>query len=180
MTLYLFSPTFNYILQFYFFDSKYTGDKWDSFYDQLPLSLVNHINGNAIYNVTHPLLEVLINRLEEEANTPFNTIPYDYRISQIMAEAETGTTPEIPIKIKESYSGKRWNESVSSITNIFKSVQQYISKAPIKQTSLIANYAATNIVTSHIGEEYIIHGAVVYEQLERSSEVRLNFVQFLK
>ena len=178
-SLSLFSPILNCILQFCFFDSKYTGDKWDSFYDKLPISLVNHINGNAVYNITHPLLEILIQRLEDEANTPFNAIPYDYRISQIMAQAKTGTIPEIPPKIMESYDGKEWSESVPSIANVLTSVQRYISKAPIKQTSLIANYAATNIVTSHIGREHIIHGAVVYEELKRSSQVRLNMLKLI-
>ena len=59
--------------------AQYDGDKWDNFYEQIPISLLHHTNGNAIYNTSHPLLERLAGQLEVEAPCPYNSIPYDYR-----------------------------------------------------------------------------------------------------
>ena len=59
--------------------AQYDGDKWDNFYEQIPISLLHHTNGNAIYNTSHPLLERLVGQLEVEAPCPYNSIPYDYR-----------------------------------------------------------------------------------------------------
>jgi hypothetical protein len=53
-------------------------------------SLVNHLNGNAIYNLTHPFFNRVLAELEFEASTTANSIPYDYRISQIIEEVKTG------------------------------------------------------------------------------------------
>ena len=159
------------IVSFHF--SKYSGDKWDSFYDQLPLSLVSHINGNAIYNISHPLLTILVNRLEEEANTPYNAIPYDYRISQIMVETETGIIPEIPEKIWNEQKENGWEKYLKPIEIFVDSVEKFIPENPLKETKLIANYAATYVLSSHIGNEVIIHGATVHEEWNRAKEVRV-------
>jgi len=40
--------------------SKYNGDKWDNFYEDIPIALLDHTNGNGIYNTSHPLLERLV------------------------------------------------------------------------------------------------------------------------
>eukprot|EP00957_Ditylum_brightwellii_P069123 5247691-Ditylum_brightwellii.AAC.1 len=37
--------------------SKYDGHSWDNYRDEMPPALVDHLNGNAIFNVTHPLME---------------------------------------------------------------------------------------------------------------------------
>lgn len=63
--------------------SQYDGDKWDVFYEKIPISLLHHTNGNAIYNTSHPLLERLVGQLEVEAPCPYNSIPYDYRSKKI-------------------------------------------------------------------------------------------------
>ena len=73
-----------------FNDSKYRGSKWESLQDQVPWSLLNHINGNAFYNLTHPLLQAIVQQLENESGTAANSIPYDYRISQMVEEVQTG------------------------------------------------------------------------------------------
>jgi hypothetical protein len=69
-----------------FLYSQYDGDKWDNFYEKIPISLLHHTNGNAIYNTSHPLLERLVGQLEVEAPCPYNSIPYDYRMSQMWVE----------------------------------------------------------------------------------------------
>lgn len=135
------------------------------------MSLVSHINGNAIYNISHPLLTILVNRLEEESNTPYNAIPYDYRISQIMVEAETGIIPEIPEKIWNKQKENGWEKHIAPIEIFVDSVEKFIPKNPIKETKLIANYAATNVLSSHIGNEVIIHGATVHGEWNRAKEV---------
>ena len=65
---------------------KYNGDKLDPFHEQLPQSLLNNIHGNAVYNVTYPFLNLLTQQLEDEADSNYNTVPYDYRILQIPVE----------------------------------------------------------------------------------------------
>ena len=72
--------------------SKYDGDSWDSFRSSLSLALQHHINGNAIYNTTHPLFQHLLSQLQIEVDTPYHAIPYDYRISQILVEGMRNTT----------------------------------------------------------------------------------------
>jgi hypothetical protein len=44
--------------------SQYDGDKWDNFYEKIPISLLHHTNVNAIYNTSHSLLERLVGQLE--------------------------------------------------------------------------------------------------------------------
>lgn len=53
--------------------SQYDGDKWDNFYEKIPISLLHHTNGNAIYNTSHPLMERLVGQLEIEAPCPYNS-----------------------------------------------------------------------------------------------------------
>ena len=65
---------------------KYNGDKWDNFYEDIPIALLDHTNGNGIYNTSHPLLERLVGQLEVEAACPYNSIPYDFRMSQMWIE----------------------------------------------------------------------------------------------
>ena len=65
---------------------KYNGDKWDNFYEAIPIALLDHTNGNGIYNTSHPLLERLVGQLEVEAACPYNSIPYDFRMSQMWIE----------------------------------------------------------------------------------------------
>ena len=51
--------------------SKYKGQSWDQFKDVMPTSLKEHINGNAVYNLTHPLFNNLVDELKREANTVY-------------------------------------------------------------------------------------------------------------
>ena len=78
---------------------QYDGDKWDNFYEKIPISLLHHTNGNAIYNTSHPLLERLVGQLEVEAPCPYNSIPYDYRMSQMWVEGTLGIVTEVLAKI---------------------------------------------------------------------------------
>jgi len=141
--------------------AKYNGDKWDNFYEQIPVSLLHHINGNAIYNTSHALLERLVGQLEVEAPCPYNSIPYDYRMSQMVTEGALGTVPELAPKIMLNEEGE--NITLSDNTESFgKWWDQHSASTPFKETPVIHNYAATNLIPRHLGPEYIIHGAKLY------------------
>jgi hypothetical protein len=70
--------------------SKYRGYKWREFEDQLPLPLVHHINGNAVYNMSHPLTRLMFKQLIEEANSLLNMVPFDLRMGQMWMEGTLG------------------------------------------------------------------------------------------
>lgn len=141
--------------------SQYDGDKWDQFYEQIPISLLHHTNGNAIYNTSHPLMERLVGQLEVEAPCPYNSIPYDYRMSQMWVEGTLGIVPELAPKIMLNEEGE--NITLSDNLQIFsKWGDLYKDEDPFKYTKVIHNYAATNLIPRHLGPEYIIHGAKLY------------------
>jgi len=141
--------------------SQYDGDKWDTFYESIPISLLHHTNGNAIYNTSHPLLERLVGQLEVEAPCPYNSIPYDYRMSQMWVEGTLGIVPELAPKIMLNEEGE--NITLSDNLEMFKKwADIWEREDPFKYTPVIHNYAATNLIPRHLGPEYIIHGAKLY------------------
>ena len=120
--------------------SRYTGDKWDSFYERLPPALVNHINGNAIYNLTSAVFKSFLLQLELEASSQNNRVPFDLRMSQM---GEEFTMPSV----------------VSEARGL------------LKETRAIANYAKTNVMSSHIeNETSIVHGASFHLPWNRNDE----------
>ena len=140
---------------------QYDGDKWDNFYEKIPISLLHHTNGNAIYNTSHPLLERLVGQLEVEAPCPYNSIPYDYRMSQMWVEGTLGIVPELAPKIMLNEEGE--NITLSNNVGMFRKWADIWEKEnPFKYTPVIHNYAATNLIPRHLGPEYIIHGAKLY------------------
>ena len=46
--------------------SQYEGNKWDGFRDQMDVNLLTHLNGNAIYNVSHQCFRSILERMEGE------------------------------------------------------------------------------------------------------------------
>ena len=70
--------------------SKYHGYKWHDFEEGLPLPLLHHLNGNAVYNTSHPLLRLILNQLKAEMDSIHNMIPFDLRIGQIWTEGLLG------------------------------------------------------------------------------------------
>lgn len=80
-------------------------------------SLLHHTNGNGIYNTSHPLLERLTGQLEVEAPCPYNSIPYDYRMSQMWVEGTLGIVPELAPKIMLNEEGQ--NITLSDNLNMF-------------------------------------------------------------
>lgn len=127
--------------------SRYKGHSWDSFRDQMPTALLEHINGNAVYNVTHPLTEHYVAELKEEELTYFNAIPYDYRISQMISEGRyRDYTPEFPFPEMRDTSGK-FSVTLPSNKKLFESWwAQWGGEGdanPIKESSVIHNWVST-------------------------------------
>lgn len=150
-----------YYRPFAILGAQYDGDKWDQFYEQIPISLLHHTNGNGIYNTSHPLLERLVGQLEVEAPCPYNSIPYDYRMSQMWVEGTLGIVPELAPKIMLNEEGE--NITLSDNRAQFgKWGDLYAHEEPFRYTKVIHNYAATNLIPRHLGPEYIIHGAKLY------------------
>jgi len=147
--------------------AQYDGDKWDAFYEQIPISLLHHTNGNGIYNTSHPLLERLVGQLEVEAPCPYNSIPYDYRMSQMWVEGTLGIVPKLAPKIMLNEEGD--NITLSDNRKMFsKWAQKWQDEDPYRFTKAIHNYAATNLIPRHLGPEYIIHGAKLYSPWDPS------------
>eukprot|EP00934_Nitzschia_sp_Nitz4_P003863 Nitzschia sp. Nitz4//scaffold121_size67750//7105//9512//NITZ4_006060-RA/size67750-augustus-gene-0.119-mRNA-1//1//CDS//3329534327//3853//frame0 len=153
--------------EFAILGSKYRGDRWDSFYDKLPWSLVNHINGNAVYNLTHPLFLAFVEELEDEADTVANFIPYDYRIAQMIEEVHTGVSPKF---------GKD-GSNYSLPSRFVEQMSLFDLNHLVRETSAIGNYASTNLVPSYYDDfEVIIHGAKMRSPWEDTQLGRVSLV----
>lgn len=125
---------------------------------------MNHINGNAIYNLTHPLFLGVLAQLESEASTVANSIPYDYRIAQIVVEVDYGveasfvrfdadTPPVLPLPSRFTSWAKRYNSSDL-----------------ITETVLIGNYASTDVVPEFFRYQgAVVHGAILHSAWEDSN-----------
>ena len=61
----------------------YEGNKWDSFRDKLDDDLLTHLNGNAVYNTSHPCFRLVLEKLEEENS---GTQAFDVATRRIIRE----------------------------------------------------------------------------------------------
>eukprot|EP00977_Amphora_coffeiformis_P007065 scaffold1533_cov157-Amphora_coffeaeformis.AAC.6 len=115
--------------------SKYNGRAWDEFADQLSIALLQHINGNAIYNVSHPLMENIVSELESEAETVYNVVD------------EHGKRVVLQPKY-EKFSG--WWE-------------KYSDQEPVKESNVLTNYGPTAHLKADIEPGIsIVHGKNMY------------------
>jgi hypothetical protein len=82
-------------------------------------------------------------------------------MSQMVVEGAMAIIPELAPKIMLNEEGE--NITLSNNTEMFgKWWDLYSSDTPFKETPVIHNYAATNLIPRHLGPEYIIHGAKLY------------------
>lgn len=139
----------------------------------MPASLVNHINGNALYNITHPLFTHVLQELKREENTEFQAIPYDYRISQIIQEGMHGTPPEFPFPLMKRADGSEYK--LPAKKNKFRRWwKQYGDDEPVKESRLISNLADSNYLLKHLGgQEALVHGTNIYQPLDPNSHVSI-------
>lgn len=151
--------------------SKYDGDSWKNFEKQLPSSLINHLNGNALYNLTHPLLQKLVRQLDSEKDSIYNAVPYDYRISQILYQGFDGSPPKLPSTLVDRHGEKNYLEEKKNSKLFSKWWNKYVQNAetnPMKESQIISNLAATNIFSDSKLNAFqkkdasIIHGAKYY------------------
>ena len=139
--------------------SKYKGHAWDAFVDQMPLALVNHLNGNAFYNVSNTLLNMIVDELEEEKDSYYGAVSYDYRISQIVTESSKGVASTFPFP-----------EMLANNTAVLSSIlpdkldkfqmwwDEYGDPNFLKESNIIANYGAVKDVVEDIGDFSVVHG----------------------
>ena len=151
--------------------SKYKGRSWDGMQDVMPASLINHINGNAVYNLTHPLFQKYHEELMREAGTKFAAVPYDYRISQMIHEGRDGTEPEFPFPwIKHP----RFGENIElhkkpKLATFWKKhgggdLDEQDDAYPIKESSVMVNYGEGNYLQEQVpASAALVHGLNVHK-----------------
>ena len=148
--------------------SKYCGNSWDGHRHNLSLALLEHLNGNAVYNLTHPYLRLMVKEMQDENNTPLKSVPYDVRMSQIVAEGSMGIPPDLPtnrslgwgsvnveadrivLDTEKSYKFKTWWDHYGAIDN------------PMKETRAIRNMHINDYLPRHVRNGIIVHGAREY------------------
>jgi len=102
--------------------------------------------------LTNDFFWLLVEQLEAEAENVENSVAFDYRIAQILDEAEFGIRPAFPPTFL----------SARPITMVSDAIKESVEeiRASILETPVIGNYASTNMVKSFLNdEEVIIHGA---------------------
>ena len=89
----------------------------------------------------------------------------------MLTEGSQGILPELHENFKYNKNGHV--TTLPSNTGKFRSwITQFVAEQkPIKETNLISNYAATNMLPQHVGDESIIHGATMYAPWNASKEV---------
>jgi len=117
--------------------SVYKGDSWDVFRSELPSDLLLHINGNGIYNPTHPWLHWLRKQFDADALTSNNSVPYDLRLAQLTLQAQAGASKDF---------ADAWMENVPEGENPYRS-----------DSILVGNYANTLLNSSFNGGEFVRH-----------------------
>lgn len=77
--------------------SRYRGDTWDAYLSDIPQDVLFHINGNAIYNLTHPWMARLVEILDTEIYTNKLRTAFDVRMAALTLE-EYANAQDIPYR----------------------------------------------------------------------------------
>eukprot|EP00439_Symbiodinium_sp_Y106_P040471 s2369_g4.t5 len=94
--------------------SHYRGDTWDTFLRNMPMDLLYHINGNAIYNVQHPWLEYLLAKLDEDAALETDSgVAFDVLMANLSFE-EFGGVEDSPYRGDSLLIGNYANTLINS------------------------------------------------------------------
>ncbi len=165
--------------EFAILGSEYVGRAWDEFRSSLPLPLLHHINGNAVYNLRHPLVQFILQQLwnERERREVYHGISYDYRISQILLEGFLGITPNLPGGVVKQWKLEHAGQEVRNNKNDFgEAWRKYgvIDGAmSIRRSKVIQNFSGTNLLRRHVEESgaSLIHGANFYHSWQENSKV---------
>ncbi|CAE7212679.1 unnamed protein product [Symbiodinium natans] len=125
--------------------SQYLGDKWDLFKHMMPAYLVDHINGNAIYNLKNSWTQYLYNTFtsSDMAMSMMEDHAFDVAFAMITMQAMDGVEP-----FASAWTG----DATTYDTN----------------TMLVGNYANTLLNESYEFGSYIRHGSSknIFENLD--------------
>ncbi|CAE7037279.1 unnamed protein product [Symbiodinium natans] len=117
--------------------SQYLGDKWDLFKHMMPDYLVDHINGNAIYNLNHTWTKFLFDSFTTNGNM-MGEYAFDVAFAMISMAAEAGT---------DTAYAAGWATAMGD------------NMTYNTESNLVGNYANTLLNTSFEFPTYIRHGS---------------------
>ncbi|CAE7351799.1 unnamed protein product, partial [Symbiodinium pilosum] len=138
--------------------SQYLGDKWDLFKHMMPEYLVEHINGNAIYNLEHNWTKYLYETFTSNANDDMmEEMAFDVAFAMITMDAMMDSSMFHPGWVAAMGNNMTYNW----------------------HSMLVGNYANTLLNTSFEFPTYIRHGSSknLFENLE-DDEVTLGVAFF--
>ena len=116
--------------------SQYLGDKWDLFKHQMPSYLVEHINGNAIYNLKHAWTKYLFDTFSADS-VMMETSAFDVGFAMITMAAMDG----------DATYASGWSTAAGN------------NMTYNAMTSLVGNYANTLLNKSFEFPTFIRHGS---------------------
>ena len=75
--------------------SQYLGDKWDLFKSMMPKYLVEHINGNAMYNLKHPWTKAVYDAFHSmDGGSMMEEMAFDVAFAMVTMDAMSGNTSQ--------------------------------------------------------------------------------------
>ena len=134
--------------------------------------IINHINGNAVYNISHPLMQLMLGQLEVEADQMYNFIPFDLRMGQMWVEGSLGIVENmLPAmrNLENLVPNVTTPENNTGLFQLWWDQYGYVggpdgTGPSMQESRVIKNYAATNMLTKFLGPETIIHGAAMFKR----------------
>ncbi|CAE7245212.1 unnamed protein product [Symbiodinium natans] len=139
--------------------SQYLGDKWDLFKSMMPTYLVDHINGNAMYNLKHPWTKAVYDAFHSMGGgTMMEEMAFDVAFAMITMDAMSGSSSQF---------AAAWTAANGD------------SQTYNWDSMLVGNYANTLLNTSFEFPTYIRHGSSknLFETVE-DDEVTLGVAMF--
>ena len=158
--------------EFCMLGSKYAGDAWDLFRSSLPLALQHHLNGNAVYNLHHPLMQFLLQQLWDERGTIYKAVPYDYRISQILVQGFLGVEPDLPpgIMSKKDFAFETRDDKARTrkFENMWNEYGTVDGEAVMRESKVIQNFVGSALLPRQLKamDASLVHGAMLYSGWE--------------
>eukprot|EP00439_Symbiodinium_sp_Y106_P039678 s2897_g4.t2 len=123
--------------------SRYRGDSWDPFLDEISAELLQHLNGNAIY-FKHPWLEFLADQLEEDEAEGNTSTAFDVRMAALTLQASLEAADNATTSLAAA-----WKQHVPE------------GEQPYRDDSLlVGNYANTLLNRSFDAGELVRHAAL--------------------
>ncbi|CAE7240666.1 CSMD1 [Symbiodinium sp. CCMP2456] len=123
--------------------SRYRGDSWDPFLDEISAELLQHLNGNAIY-FKHPWLEFLADQLEEDEAEGNASTAFDVRMAALTLQASLEAADNATTSLAAA-----WKQHVAE------------GEQPYRDDSLlVGNYANTLLNRSFDAGELVRHAAL--------------------